>query len=119
MSEAWGIPPSALALAHFHPPLDIEASNEFAKLCVDLAGVPEDQITVEVSGKRVRVAGHRPLPDPARRPIGVGYVRAEILYGAFERSVELPWEGDPSKVEVRYRDGLLIVDVRRWSGSRG
>lgn len=113
--------PEVLPGLHWQPLVDLLASEEIARLCVDLPGVPPGEMRVVVSGCSVRVSGQRPLPALVGEPAGLDYRFAEILYGSFERSVELPWEADPGEVQSAYRDGLLVVQIgrRRASHERG
>jgi HSP20 family protein len=97
---------------HWQPLVDVLASEDLARIRVEVAGVPEKELNVVVSGRFVRVFGQRPLPEPAEAA-GLGYHAAEILYGWFERSVELPWEADPERVRTAYENGLLLVRLSR------
>ena len=96
-------PASHFSETAWEPPADVMVSADDARVVLELAGVPREDVRVrligrllEVSGRRTRVAGG----DDSR------YHRAEIYFGEFRRVIELPWEVD-ADVKARFRDGLL------------
>jgi HSP20 family protein len=100
--------------AHFvdpvwSPPTDLIVSQDSAQVIVELAGVPRDQVRVHLLGNTLEISGAR--RSPPHRHEGTHYHRAEIWFGAFRRTVELPWVADPDRVEARFRDGMLEVDL--------
>ena len=105
-------------IAHFteptwSPPADLVVSDREARVIVELAGVPRDLVRVRLRGNLLEVWGQRTsLP----RLHGARYHRAEIYFGDFRRLIELPWVADESRVEARYRDGLL--EIRMVPASR-
>ena len=46
------------------------------------------------------------------------YHRAEIFFGEFRRSIELPWNADDQSIVARYRDGMLEIEVEPVRSSR-
>jgi HSP20 family molecular chaperone IbpA len=96
----------------WQPSADVLLSAERATVRLDLAGVSREHVHVVVYGKALHVTGHRSLPPPAGGA-DLGFDRAEILHGAFERHIELPWFVDPDPVAIDYDSGLLRVELRR------
>ena len=43
--------------------------------------------------------------------------RMEIAYSRFERAVELPGEPGAATVQTDYRDGMLLIRIRRGKPS--
>jgi HSP20 family protein len=103
--------------AHFaeqpwSPPADLVVSERSARVIVELAGVPREQVRVRLSGRKLEVSGRR---VPPQEPEGAHYHRAEIYFGEFSRAVELPWEADENSVTATYRDGMLEIRLRASS----
>jgi HSP20 family protein len=96
----------------WQPSADVFLSTERATIRLDLAGICREHVRVVVYGKALHVTGHRPLPPPASGA-DLGYERAEILHGAFERHIDLPWFADPDPVAIDYDNGLLRIELRR------
>ena len=60
-------------------------------VCVDLAGVDKEKIEIEVHDGRLRLRGHRQVPQCDETPgARVRVHLMEIDHGAFARDVELP-----------------------------
>lgn len=90
------------------PAADVVVLEHSARVIFELAGVPREQVRVSLKGSTLEVTGQR---TPPRDPGGQHYHRAEIRFGEFHRIVELPWEADPDKVDARYRDGMLEINL--------
>lgn len=100
--------------AHFgepvwSPPTDLVVSATSAQVIVELAGVPRDQVRVQLLDNVLEISGTR--RGPLRRQEGTHYHRAEIWFGDFRRTIELPWSADPDRVEAHYRDGMLEIEL--------
>ena len=101
-------PASHFADPEWAPAVDLVVTGRSARVIVDLAGVPREQVRVRLHGKVLEISGHR---EPPHERGEAHYHLAEILFGDFKRSVELPWEADPERVEARYRDGMLEIHI--------
>jgi HSP20 family protein len=99
--------------AHFGEPVwlpatDVVVSDQSVRVIVELAGVPRDRVRVHIQGNTLEISGRR--TPPAAEP-GTHYHCAEIWYGDFRRTIELPWIADQNQVEARYRDGMLEIQL--------
>jgi len=92
------------------PPADLVVSEDGARVMLELAGVPRENVRVGLKGRILEVSGRR---VPPQEVAGASYHRAEIFFGDFKRVVELPWEADPDSVNATYRDGLLEIVLKR------
>lgn len=90
------------------PAADVVVTGECARVIVELAGVPKENVHVRLHGNVLEIYGHREPPDRVR---GTRYQRAEIYFGEFRRVIELPWEADEHGIEARYRDGLIEIQL--------
>jgi HSP20 family protein len=89
------------------PPTDLVVSRDAALVVVELAGVPREDIKVQIEGKTLEISGRRNPPPHDRDD--THYHRAEIWFGEFRRVIELPWAADASQVQAQVRDGMLEV----------
>ena len=89
------------------PPLDVSETEHEIRLVLDLPGVAQDQIAVEVDAGTLTVSGAR---ERERRE-GERVYRAERRVGSFGRSVPLPAGIDEGAIEARARDGVLEIRV--------
>ena len=98
---------------HWQPSADIYSTRTGWLLKVDLAGVRREDITVEVSGSRIRVSGHR---RDWVSEAGCRHHSMEISYNCFERIFELPGALEEARIESDYRDGVLLIRVQAEGG---
>jgi HSP20 family protein len=90
------------------PAVDLVVGEDWARVIVELAGVPREQVRVRLHERVLEISGRR---EPPHDPGGAHWHRAEILFGDFRRQVELPWDADPDHVEASYRDGMLEIQL--------
>ncbi|GBD37265.1 hypothetical protein HRbin36_02395 [bacterium HR36] len=92
------------------PPVDIYRTPRGWLLKFDLAGVRPGDVRIDVHGSQVTVSGLR--RDFCVEEYGYAQYCMEIAYNQFERTVELPADLDRAAIEVDYREGMLLVDIR-------
>lgn len=93
-------------LLPWQPLADIQRTRDGWLLKFDLAGVPSEDVTVSIRGRRVSVSGIRRDSSVEE---GASYYSMEISYNRFERSVEMPVNLESARVTVAARNGLLLV----------
>jgi HSP20 family protein len=91
------------------PALDAFHTADEMVLRYDLAGVRPEDLEVRVDGRVLYVRGVRRPPDDAAPPELT--MRAERVFGWFDRSIALPEGTDPAGVGARYEFGVLEVRV--------
>lgn len=84
-----------------------EADKEYL-LCMDLAGMNEREIDVQVKNRRLSIRGQRrsPFPNP-RNSFSVHLM--EIDHGEFCRTIELPGSINADTITAKYKNGWLWV----------
>lgn len=105
--------PSVASRRVWQPAINAFRLTDRYVLCVDLAGLRKEDISVRVDGQWVRISGNRPSPEPAVAP---GHPAAQVLaleidYGPFERGIRIPERIAADRVTARYREGLLWIDI--------
>jgi HSP20 family protein len=92
------------------PPVDVEQTKDAMVLKFDLPGTTEKDIAVELEGRTLMISGERTEQKEAQHE---GYYSRERLTGRFTRSFVLPEEIEESKIDAKFRDGVLTVRVPR------
>ncbi len=99
----------------WQPSVNLYESDSAYLVCVDLAGVDKEKIDIEVADGRLRLQGNRIVPMRADSTTAPGErVRVhlmEIDHGAFVRDVELPQDVHHERINARYRDGMLWIEL--------
>ena len=80
----------------------------------ELPGVRKDDLSVEVEGNQLRVAGRR-APVYGEQ---VTVHRRERRSGEFDRTLSLPVEIDAERVRAQFRDGNLAIILPRAERDR-
>ena len=80
----------------------------------ELPGVTPDDVTINLQEDVLTLEG-------ARRPKqeqDVNWQRRERAYGSFSRAVQLPFRVDPDKVQARFSNGILEIELERLTADR-
>ncbi len=97
----------------FRPPLNAYETASHYVICMELAGMPRDQIDVQAEPGRIVIRGRRGDPHPPRPhehdPLCVHVM--EIDTGSFYREVKLPGPVDVDGIRATYREGFLWVHI--------
>jgi HSP20 family protein len=104
------IPGFGFGRSHWRPDADVCETAGAIDVVVDLAGVEEDAIDVQLFDDALVVEGERHLPACEA---GAVYLSAALLQGPFRLELPLPVAVDPSGVEARYERGLLRIKLRK------
>ena len=92
------------------PPVDVHEDKDKITVRAELPGMKKEDIEVTVVGDALTVAGERKQEQEKRE--GESY-RSERYVGRFQRTITLPTEVDPNKVQATYKDGVLTVTVNK------
>lgn len=76
---------------------------------IDLAGVCDDDLEIEIDHANLRVRGCR--RDTFFKE-GFSYHQMEITYSRFEKTIQFPCSIETASLAHEYRDGFLIVQLR-------
>ena len=90
------------------PAVNVYDCGAALHVCVELAGVPREAISVTVEPGRLVIQGRRDVPEPADEKTRC-LREMEIDHGLFRRVLSLPETIDLDAVESRYTDGMLWV----------
>ena len=93
----------------FSPNVDVYycGDPQRAVVKVDLAGVRQDAVGIEVSGRQLAIVGERQVQETEGRV----YQQIEIPSGPFRRVVELQVEVDADRASAAFEDGVLRIEL--------
>jgi HSP20 family protein len=87
------------------PAVDIRETPEALVVEVELPGMKQEEIDIELTGDTLTIKGER-------KPLeGREFLRQERSYGTFQRAFTLGVPIEQSAVKARYRDGLLEITL--------
>ncbi|GAB5603773.1 Hsp20/alpha crystallin family protein [Thermus sp. FJN-A] len=93
----------------YAPPVDVMEDGEGLHILVYLPGVEPAKVEVVAEEGVLSLKAERPL----EKKEGVVYHRLEGSYGAFARSFNVPSTFDLSRVQARFRHGVLHLLIPR------
>ncbi|HSB68783.1 MAG TPA: Hsp20/alpha crystallin family protein [Candidatus Methylomirabilis sp.] len=97
------------------PPMDVCETRDEIRVLVELPGVSQSQIALEIVDGVLAIKGER-QPDPTFRQDQL--LRMECHYGPFGRRLNLPSVIDPDQVRATYRNGVLEVRLPKRAEAR-
>lgn len=95
------------------PAVDLAEDEKAVTLRVDVPGLDEKDLDVEVSGNMLTIRGSREDEWSGKKH---GVRRRERISGSFARTITLPSYVDTAKVEAKYDKGTLTVTVPKIPG---
>lgn len=105
----------AEGIHEWSPPVDILESDDQWRFVVDLPGVREEDIHVDVLESRLRIAGTRRAAPP--QPHGWKSLHVERSYGPFSRTFQLPPDSRSEDIGAKLSRGVLTVTIPKGNAS--
>jgi HSP20 family protein len=90
------------------PPVDIFERGDTLVISVELPGVGSSDIDVRVENGVLTLQGQRRRSEEVDDK---NAYRLERIFGTFSRSFTLPTTVDATKINARYKDGVLEVQL--------
>ena len=90
------------------PAIDMYEKDNKYMIKTELPGMKEEDVDVSVVGDRLIIKGEKKAESEVNED---DYYRSERAYGSFFRSIDIPGDADPDKVEANYEDGVLEVTM--------
>jgi HSP20 family protein len=92
------------------PTLDVGATEKEYTIAVEIPGVDEKDIKLEIVNDTLTIRGEKKHEDEEK---GKNYYRMERSYGSFERVLSLPEDADQEGVEAKFKKGILTLTLPR------
>ena len=107
--------PALVGSGTWTPLADAYETPEAFVVLLELPGIDEDDIEVQVDGDTLTVKGQR--RGLSLRPDR--FHRMERSHGPFARTLQLSEEVDPARVSAQLRDGVLRLELPKVTGRAG
>lgn len=92
------------------PSLDISTDEKEYRISVELPGVEEKDVHVELEDNSLRISGEKRHEEEDKSK---GYYRVERSYGSFQRILTLPRDVDASAIKASHKQGVLTITLPR------
>lgn len=92
------------------PTLDIGASDKEYTITIEVPGVDQKDVKIEVADNVLTVRGEKKQEKEGKEK---NYYRIERSYGSFQRVLSLPEDADQDKIKASFKNGVLTVTMPR------
>ena len=89
---------------YFAPSCEILDEEKSYKVSLDIPGLKQDEIDIEVKDNHLYISGERKMSETTKRE---AYLRSERRYGKFSRVFSLPQNVNADMIEARFENGVL------------
>lgn len=90
------------------PHIDVQQRGNELVVKADLPGLRPEEINVSVDRGVLTISGERRREEREERE---GFIRSEVSYGTFYRTIPLPDGADEERVAATFRNGVLEVTI--------
>lgn len=96
----------------FIPRSDVIQKDNQLFVSIDLPGLKKEDIHIEIEDDLLKIHGERANAwEESKDEEGVQFYRSSKNYGRFLRTLQLPEEVDPEKIEATYENGVLEITM--------
>ena len=91
-----------------YPRVDVAEYKGEIQIAVEIPGIPKENVKLQVHDGTLTISGERKAPENVKDS---QWLRQEISYGTFSRTIELPERVEAEKVTAEYQNGILRVTL--------
>lgn len=103
--------PVLSASSHWlRPSVDIAVTDNQYTITVEVPGVEENDVALEVADDSLIIRGEKKLEQEQKDK---EFYRVERSYGSFRRVLSLPQDADRERIEARFNNGVLTITLMR------
>lgn len=92
------------------PTLDLGATDKEYTITVEIPGVNEKDVKLEIVNDTLTISGEKKQEKEAKDK---NYYRMERSYGSFQRVLSLPEDADQENIKATFKKGVLTVTMAR------
>lgn len=94
----------------FNPAIDLTENDKELRLRAELPGVDEKDVEISLEGDLLTIRGEK---REERSDEGDKRRFVERAYGAFERTIQLPFAPEDQEIKADFKDGVLTVTAKK------
>ena len=96
------------------PAIDVVENDKDFKIKAELAGMDPENVDVSVTDGYLTIKGERKEEKEEKDD---NYLRQEMSYGSFRRSISLPETANFDKADASFKNGILTIQIPKKSGA--
>lgn len=95
---------------NFNPRIDISEDKDNINVSAEIPGVKKENIKISLQDNILTIEGEKKKELEKKEK---NFYRNERMFGSFKRSFTLPEEVDSEKVEAKFEDGMLQIQMKK------
>lgn len=99
----------------FNPQCEVSEDKSHYLMKFDLPGISKDQIKIELHENRLTISGER--KEEKKNDTEKQHF-SEVYYGSFTRAFTFPSQVDAERVQAKYENGILQIEIPKSESSR-
>lgn len=95
---------------NFNPRIDISEDEQSLNIIAEIPGIKKDNLKITLQDNILTIEGEKKKEDEVKEK---NYYRSERVFGSFKRCFTLPSEVDSEKVDAKFEDGILNINLKK------
>lgn len=104
------LPPAHRGGVGEYPKFNIWENNDGLLMEAEMPGIKTEDLDIVLESDTLRIKGAKKAPEIGEKD---SFIKRELLYGNFSRTIKLPYRADPSNVKAKIQDGILLITLSR------
>jgi HSP20 family protein len=105
----------SLSAGNFIPPVDIYEDANRLVLKLEVPGIPQEDLQINLENQTLTVRGERKLVKDEKEE---NFHRIERRYGSFVRSFTLPATMETDSAQANYENGVLSITLQKKEAAK-
>ena len=94
----------------WYPSVDVSEGKRDIIVKAEIPGVDKEGIDISLDGRLLTIRGEK---KQEKEQSDEHYHRLETSFGFYKRAIELPADVDESKVDAKYKNGVLKIKLKK------
>ena len=102
--------PKLFSEKSWYPTVDVSEGKKDIIVKAEIPGVDKEGIDISLDGRFLTIHGEK---KHEKEESDERYHRVESSFGFYKRTIELPADVDESKVDAKYKNGVLKIKLKK------
>jgi HSP20 family protein len=102
--------PKLFSEKSWYPTVDVSEGKKDIIVKAEIPGVGKEDIDISLDGRFLTIRGEK---KHEKEESDEHYHRVESSFGFYKRTIELPADVDESKVDAKYKNGVLKIRLNK------
>lgn len=95
---------------NFNPRIDISEDENSLNVIAEIPGIKKENLKITLQDNILTIEGEKKKEEETKDK---NYYRSERVFGSFKRCFTLPSEVDSEKVDAKFEEGVLKINIKK------